>query len=113
MIVKRFKNGNFNVKAEAGELTGSGSYLERDGLELIIDLCNSSELDFMPAGDEGCFGNFDMYYPLYNAYTDMLYLPTGSDCHKYRQGKAVKLYGRPLDQDEREELTDIIGGLEK
>ena len=107
MIIKRFKNGNFNVKAEADELTGSGSYLERDGLELIIDLCNSAELDFVLAGDEGCAGNWDMYYPLYNAYTDMLYLPTGSDCIAYQEGKTVKLYGRPLDQDEREALNNI------
>ena len=113
MIINRFKNGNFNVKAEASETSGSGSYLERDGLELIIDLCNSSELDFVLAGDEGCFGNFDMYYPLYNAYTDLLYLPTGSDCIAYQEGRSVKLYGRKLDNDEREELNDIIGGIEQ
>ena len=101
MIITGFKNGNFNVKHEADYDYSN---------DLIEQLCNSSELDFMLAGDEGCFGNFDMYYPLYNAYTDMLYLPTGSDCHKYRQGKAVKLYGIVMDDDERKELNDIIGG---
>ena len=98
MYIKQFKNGNFNVKHEA-------DYDYKDNL--IDQLCNSSDLDFMPAGDEGCFGNWDMYYPLYNAYTDMLYLPTGSDCMAYRAGKTVKLYGRPLDQEEREALNNM------
>ena len=104
MIIKRFKNGNFNVKHEADYDYSN---------DLIEQLCNSIELDFMIAGDEGCFGNFDMYYPLYNAYIDRLYLITGSDCTLYQAGKTVKLYGRPLDQDEREALNNIIGGLEQ
>ena len=98
MIIKRFKNGNFNVKYEADYDYSN---------DLIEQLCNSADLDFTIAGDEGCAGNWDMYYPLYNAYTDMIYLPTGSDCHKYRQGKAVKLYGRPLDEDDREALDNM------
>ena len=104
MIIKRFNNGNFNVKHEADYDYSN---------DLIEQLCNSSELDFVPAGDEGSFGNWDVYYPLYNAYTDMIYLPTGSDCNKYRQGKAVKLRGRVMDAYERQELNDIIGGLER
>lgn len=109
MIIKKFKNGNFNVRADENELISSGSYLEREGFELVIDLCNSIELDFTLAGDEGCFSNWDMYYPLYNAYTDMLYLVTGKDCYKYKQGKTVKLYGRVMDDEEREALNNILG----
>ena len=40
----------------------------------------------------------------------MIYLPTGEDCYKYRQGKAVKLYGCIMNDEEREALNNIIGG---
>lgn len=93
MIIKAFKNGNFNVKSEGAHDS-----------DLISDLCNAHELDFKIAGDEGCAGNYDMYYPLYNHYTDLLYLPTGKDCSDYLAGKTVKLVGRTLDNDEREAL---------
>ena len=94
MIIKAFKNGNFNVK--------------RPNLSegLIYDLIHSHELDFQIAGDEGCASNYDMYYPLYNHYTGLLYLPTGQDCTDYLEGKTVKLVGRVLDEYELESLTE-------
>lgn len=106
MIIKKFKNGNFSVKMEASD-NKYPHYLERDDFELIIDLCNSIELDFCIAGDEQCIGNFDMCYPLYNAYTDMMYYPTGSDVSDYANGKTVKLYGQKLTPDDIEELTRL------
>lgn len=108
MLIKKFKNGNFSITAESSDLSGSGSYLERDGLELIIDLCNSAELDFVVIGDEGCNGNWDMYYPLYNYYTGMMYLPTGSDCELYRQGKTVKLYAIKPDADDMAVIREEV-----
>ena len=95
MKIKAFKNGNFNVKSES---LGDAN--------LISDLCNSHELDFQIAGDEGCASNYDMYYPLYNHYTGLLYLVLGKDCQDYEQGKTVKLMGRLLTEDEEQELKD-------
>lgn len=100
MIIKKFKNGNFNVKHEP-------KYDNSDNL--IEQLCNSSELDFMLAGEVGCLGNYSIYYPLYNAHTDLIYVVTGRDCYKYKQGKTVKLYGRVMDTEELEALNNIIG----
>lgn len=94
MKITAFKNGNFNVKRP--ELSEG----------LIYDLINDPSLDFTIAGNEGCAGNYDMYYPLYNHYTDMLYLPTGQDCMNYNSHKTVKLVGRPLTEDERKDLED-------
>lgn len=95
MKITAFKNGNFNVKSDSLE-----------DLNLISDLCNDPALDFQIAGDEGAASNYDMYYPLYNHYTGLLYLPTGKDCHNYEQGKTVKLVGRELDEDEIQDLKD-------
>lgn len=106
MQIKKFKNGNFSVRIEASDNKYT-HYLERDNFELIIDLCNSAELDFCIAGDEQCVGNFDMCYPLYNANTDMMYYPTGSDVTDYANGKVVKLYGRKLTSDDIETLTKL------
>lgn len=105
MKIKKYKNGNFAVKREPDY----DSHDER-GMELLIDLCNSSELDFVIAGDEGCAGNYDMYYPLYNAYTGMMYLPTGKDCSNYNFGEWIHLYGKELDAYDIESLLeeDII-----
>lgn len=87
MKIKAFKNGNFNVKAD------------ETGRELLYDLVNSIELDFTIVGDEGCASNYEMYYPLYNFHTGMLYLVLGQDCENYKQGKTVKIVGRELDED--------------
>ena len=94
MEIKSFKNGNFNIKSD------------ETGRDLLDDLCNSHELDFQIAGDEGCASNYDMYYPLYNNYTGLLYLVLGKDCQDYKQGKTVKLMGRLLTDDEEQELKD-------
>lgn len=96
MIVKAFKNGNFNVKAE--EL----------GANLLEDIMYSVELDFQIFGDEGCASNYDMYYPFYNSHTDLLYLILGADVEAYKQGRMVKLVGRELDEDERAELESEV-----
>ena len=94
MKITAFKNGNFNIK--------------RPNISegLIYDLINSHELDFTIAGDEGCAGNYDMYYPLYNHYTGLLYLPTGEDCMNYDSHKTVKLVGRVPDEYDLESLRE-------
>lgn len=92
MKITTFKNGNFNVK------------FDENSHDLLDDLCNDHTLDFQIAGDEGCASNYDMYYPLYNHYTGLLYLVLGKDCQDYADGLTVKLIGRKLEDYEREEL---------
>jgi hypothetical protein len=94
MKIVAFKNGNFNVKKEDGDF------------DLLESLIYSAELDFQVAGDEGCATNYDMYYPLYNAYTDKLYLVLGSEMASFEEGKTIKLIGHVLSEDERKEIED-------
>lgn len=92
MEIVKLENGNFKVSGEGL------------GYNLLDDLVNSHELDFTIAGDEGCASNYDMYYPLYNHYTGLLYLILGSELTAYEQGEWVLVEGRELDDNDREEL---------
>lgn len=106
MQIRKYKNGNFAVKREPDYDIPLDDPDFGKGLNLLFDLVNSHELDFQIAGDEGCAGNYAMYYPLYNAYTGLLYLPTDYDCNDYVTGKWVHLLGRPLDSIEIESLLE-------
>lgn len=106
MKIKKYKNGNFSVQREPDYDTPLDDPDFGCGLNLVFDLVNSAELDFNLAGDEGCAGNFDMYYPLYNYHTGLLYLSTGANCKKYAEGEWVHLYGRQLDKDDVETMLD-------
>lgn len=95
MKIKKYANGNFTVKIEP----------EYDSEKnLIVALCNSHELDFTIAGEPGSMGNWDMFYPLYNYNTDLVYFISGDDCERYEAGQTVRLYGHKPDDDERAAL---------
>lgn len=110
MKIKRYKNGSFLVRREPDFDPPLNDPDFGNGLNLVFDLVNSAELDFCLAGDEGCAGNYEMYYPLYNAYTGLLYLVLSHDCDRYAQGKSVRLRGYPLDASDLETCAaqDVI-----
>ncbi len=83
MVIHKYKNGNFTVRRESGF----------DTFDLLVDLCNSTELDFTIAGDPGCLGNSAMFTPLYNYNTGLQYSVTSMDERKYAAGKTVRLCG--------------------
>ena len=106
MKIRKCKNGSFFVKREPEYDTPLHDPDFGNGLNLIFDLVNSSELDFVLAGDEGCADNFHMYYPLYNHFTGLLYLPTDNECRDYIDGRTVWLRGRKPDADDLRTLLD-------
>lgn len=97
MIVNRYEDGTFKVQQE--ELDKS-NLIDRNGIELIWDLINDISLDFDLAGDEGCASNYEMYYPLYNAHTGLMYLVLDRDLEAYRRGEEITLSGYvPSDEE--------------
>lgn len=104
MKIRKCKNGSFFVKREQEHDTPLNDAGYRNSLNLIFDLVNSAELDFVIAGDEGCADNFHMYYPLFNHYTGLLYLPTDYECRDYIDGRTVWLRGRKPDASDLEAL---------
>lgn len=96
MKIKKFLNGNFNVRREP-------EY--KDDTNLIVALCNSAELDFfVPEGDEGepyCLGNaIGMAQDLYNAHTNRTYTITDQDQETWAAGFSVKLIAKEVNTNE-------------
>lgn len=81
MIIKKFKNGNFNVTAECEEMD----------LNMIEVLCNSPELDFDVYGSEVL--NTGGYTILVNYNTRMFYNIINYDLIRWHSGRNVKLIG--------------------
>lgn len=106
MKIRKCKNGSFFVKREPEHDTPLNDADFGNALNLVFDLANSAELDFTIAGDEGCADNFHMYYPLYNYYTGLLYLPTDYECADYIAGRTVWLPGRKMNADDLRALLD-------
>ena len=90
MYIKKFKNGNINVKIEKNYDNASES--------LLFHLLNSSELDFEIAIDldgfemlDYCVGNFETATDLYNSNNGKMYTVLGNDTIDFMTGKPVKL----------------------
>lgn len=106
MKIQKFKNGNFAVRREPkydSEIDNEGFGRTKN---LLFDLLNSAELDFVLAGEEGCAGNYDVFYPLYNYNTGLIYSIYGEDCRRYADGEHVHIYGRKPDESEIEKLIE-------
>ena len=90
MIIKKFKNGNINVKIEKNYDDASES--------LLFHLLNSSSLDFEIAIDldgfemmDYCVGNFETATDLWNSNTQKMYTILGNNAIDFMVGKTVKL----------------------
>ena len=79
-----------------------------DTQNLMIALLWELSLDFAIAGEDGCMGNYDMYTPLYSYKTDKLYLVPHSETKKWKEGEIVRIYGREIDEEEREEIEEFM-----
>ena len=79
-----------------------------DTQNLMIALLWELSLDFAIAGEDGCMGNYDMYTPLYSYKTDKLYLILHSEAEKWKEGEIVRIYGREVDEEEREEIEEFM-----
>ena len=94
MIIKKFKNGNINVKFE-------GEY-DNKNEGLLFHLLNDSSLDFEIAIDSDgyemlnyCAGNFECATDLYNSNNGKMYTILGNDAIDFVIGKTVKLLAYP------------------
>ena len=91
MIIKKFKNGNINVKFEKD--------YDNKNEGLLFHLLNDASLDFEIAIDSNgyemldyCVGNFGYATDLYNLNNGKMYSITGRDSIDFMNGKTVKLF---------------------
>lgn len=50
-----------------------------------------------------------MVFPIYDAYSGLIFLPTGSDCADYLAGKVVHLYRRKPEPYELDATNNLKG----
>lgn len=101
MLVKRFKNGNFNVK-----LDGHESPHESALVNLIWALQDN---DCQLFGDEYCLGNaIGMAVDMYCYYTDMVVTIPYRALDDLENGKTVKLYAHNMNEWEKEEYDRLV-----
>lgn len=100
MIVKKFKNGNYNVKMEKDDFNQEST--------LVNLLWALGDHDCQLFGDEYCLGNaVGMAVDLYDCYTDKLVRIPYFVLDELETGKTVKLYARKLDEFNREEYKHL------
>ena len=100
MIVKKFKNGNYNVKMEKNDFNQENT--------LINLLWALGEYDCSLFGDEYCLGNtIGMAVDVYDYYTDKLVMIPYSILDDLEMGKTVKLYARKLNEFDREKYKRL------
>lgn len=79
-----------------------------DTQNLMIALCWENDLDFSPAGEDGCMNNYDMYTPLYSYKTDKLYLVPHSQAEKWKRGEVIQIFGKEMDDEERKYVEKFM-----
>ena len=98
--VKRFKNGNLNVKffQENIEDYKAGKFSDIELLSFALE-----DVDCYIIGEQFCLSNYAMGCLIYNAYMDCIYILNFNDLDILLQGKTLKLYADfRIDEDTRE-----------
>ena len=72
---------------------------------LIFELANSIELDFYYADEVS--GGWEECFALYNANSGFLFFIYSSQIQEYAEGKPVELFGRELEDDDKEWLAEL------
>lgn len=100
MLVKRFKNGNFNVKMEGADFNRESTLVN-----LIWAL---QDYDCNLFGDEYCISNYEMGLDMYCYYTDMIVSIQYRVLEDLENGKTIKLYAHKMDEYEKEEYNRLV-----
>ena len=92
----QFRNGNMNVRIEREDLED----FKKDQVFFLSDLLWWMNCDFI--GETYCLNNFETGHTIYNSYMNCTYIFAWSDLDKLAKGKTVKLYARPVSEEDRE-----------
>lgn len=98
MVIKQFKNGNFNIEKDFVD----GNY--RNMEEFILAICYANGSDFTLGEEATEFAPQRM--TLFNYNTRSFYYVYGEDIEKFQKGKTVKLVAFK-NEEEYKYLTEI------
>ena len=100
MLVKRFKNGNFNVKLEKNEELKEGTLIH-----LIWAL---NDYDCSLFGEEYCISNYEMGVDMYCYYNDMVVTIPYHVLDELEAGKTIKLYAHKMNEYDKELYNELV-----
>lgn len=89
-----FKNGNISVRLDKRDLPTDDEILL---LSSVLD-----EVDCYFIGETFCLNNWETGHLIYNCYSDLCYVFPWALLEDLKAGKAVRLYARPVSEDDRE-----------
>ena len=98
----QFKNGNLNLRIPSDEL----DEFNKDRVFYISNLLWWMNCEFV--GETFCLSNYRTGHLIYNSYMDCCYIFDWSDLEALASGKSVKLYARPVSEDDREVIERDI-----
>lgn len=101
MLVKRFGNGNFNIKMEKDDFDIKESTLVKVIWALYDHDCSLF-------GEEYCLSNYEMAVDLYCYYNGMVVTLPYSILDDLEKGKTVKLYAHKMSEYELEVYNDLV-----
>lgn len=99
MKIKKFKNGNYTLKAEPDDYDGESLFIHA--------LWAMQEKDCQLFGDEYCMSNFEMAIDLYDGYTDKLICFPYSLAEELKTGRSIRLHARELNEWDRMKYDEL------
>ena len=100
MIVKRFKNGNFNVKMESEDFNKESTLIN------LIWALQDNDCDLF--GEEYCISNYEMGVDMYCYYTGMIVSIPYRVLEELENGKTIKLYAHFPNEWETEKYNELV-----
>lgn len=97
-IIREYKNGNITIKYYKEGIEES----KKDNILLLSSLLEMIDCSFI--GEIYCLSNWATGHPIYNAYSDLIYIFAWGDIDKLEKGKTIRLYARKPDETDREIL---------
>lgn len=93
---RQFNNGNLNIQIPKEDLTE----YNKDQVLFLDDILSGLDCEFI--GETYCLNNFETGHTIFNSYMNCCYIFAWSDLDQLAAGKMVKLYARPVTEDDRE-----------
>lgn len=91
-----FYNGNMNLQIPKEDL----EEFNKDQVLFLSDLLSYLDCEFI--GETYCLNNFETGHTIFNSYMNCCYIFAWSDLEKLAKGRCVKLYARPVTEEDLE-----------
>ena len=99
---RMFYNGNLNIQIPKEDL----EEFNKDRVLFLSNLLSYLDCEFI--GETYCRNNFETGHTIFNSYMNCCYIFAWSDLDRLAKGLSVKLYARPVTEDDIEIMERSI-----